>query len=201
MMRYIMPIILLAISVAAFLTFANPTYQSISAVKAKAASYDEALNNSKALEIERDKLTAKYNSISAENLDKLEKLLPENVDNIRLILEIEKLASPYGMTLKDVRYDTTTEKTSDTASSPAAPAPSAGPDSKKNFGTWNLEFSTTGTYDNFISFVKDLENNLRVVDISSVEFSSNEGGLSGVAQNTAQSYKYTFKIKTYWLKN
>lgn len=75
------------------------------------ASYNEALNNSKALEAERDKLTQKYNSFDPENLSKLQKLLPDNVDNIRLILEIEKIASPYGMVLKNVKYDATDKNT------------------------------------------------------------------------------------------
>jgi hypothetical protein len=51
-------------------------------------------------------LTQKYSTIDPVNLDKLTKLLPDNVDNIRLILEIEKIASPYGMILKDVKYET-----------------------------------------------------------------------------------------------
>ena len=56
-------------------------------------SYNEALNNSKALEDKRDTLTAKYNTIDPNDLIKLQKLLPDNVDNIRLILEIGQIAS------------------------------------------------------------------------------------------------------------
>ena len=107
MSRFVIPIILIGISVATFFTFTDPIYSEISALQEKKTSYDEALTNSKALENERDKLTQKFNSISGENLEKLEKLLPENVDNIRLILEIEQIAAPYGMALKDVRYNTT----------------------------------------------------------------------------------------------
>src|SRR3989338_4311487 len=104
MTRFILPIILVAITIGIFFTFTKSLYQNIQDLRAQQVSYNEALTNSKALENERDKLTQKYNSIGGENLDKLKKLLPENVDNIRLILEIEKVAMPYGMTLKDVRY-------------------------------------------------------------------------------------------------
>jgi Tfp pilus assembly protein PilO len=194
MFRFIMPIIILGIAIAVFFTFANPIYTEISTLKAQSASYDEALNNSKALETERDKLTQKYNEIAAENLDRLNKMLPENVDNIRLILEIEKLATPYGMVLKDVKYDTTEEETPKVnAVTPGNPAPSA----RKEYGTWELEFSTTGTYPNFLNFLRSLEKNLRIVDISSVEFSSPEGS----STNTVPAYNYKFKIRTYWLKN
>ncbi len=198
MFKFLLPTILIGIAVATFFLFINPTYKGVSELKTQIASYDEALTNSKALENERDKLTKKYNTIDPENLAKLEKLLPDNVDNIRLILEIEKIASPYGMVLKDVQYDSTVKK--ETSSSVVAGGGVAQSiEDNKNYGTWNLEFSTKGTYTNFLNFIKDLENNLRIVDIASIEFSSDAG--VGANPSSVNSYQYTFKIKTYWLKN
>lgn len=203
-MRFITPIILIAISVAVFFVFTGPLYQQVGELRAQASSYDEALNNSKALENERDKLTAKYNSINPENLMKLEKLLPENIDNIRLILEIEQIALPYGMVLRDVRYNTDENKLTTTSPTPGAVVSDAiiSSTSSKDYGSWDLEFSTTGSYSNFINFTKDLESNLRIVDISSITFSSGGevvGGAPGAGSSDA--YKYNFKLKTYWLKN
>ena len=189
----------------AFFVFISPTYNSIGTLRTQVESYNEALGNSKALENERDKLTAKYNAINPENLMRLEKLLPENIDNIRLILEIEQIALPYGMALRDVRYSTIEDK--------KAPGPAVNADmvqggggglpevSYKDYGSWDLEFSTFGTYNNFINFTKDLEKNLRIVDISSIEFSSGDVGVSSVPGAASESYKYNFKIKTYWLRN
>ena len=197
MFRYILPIILIGIAIAGFFTFTNPFYENVLIEREQVASYNEALDNSKALEAERDKLTQKYNSFDPENLSKLQKLLPDNVDNIRLILEIEKIASPYGMVLKDVKYDATSKDTpiSQTAGTTQAVKNSTG----KDYSVWNLEFSIQGTYNNFTNFVKDLENNLRIVDISSIQFCSNAG--TGISPSLSESYKYNFKIKPYWLKN
>ncbi|MES2023128.1 MAG: hypothetical protein V4439_00400 [Patescibacteria group bacterium] len=199
MLRFIFPTILIGVAIAGFFMFVSPYYSDIGAMKDKVSSYNEALNNSKALESERDKLTAKYNQISTENMDKLQKLIPDNVDNIRLILEIEKIASPYGMVLKDVKYDTL-DKTIAPAPTQAPVRPGALAPVNKDYGTWDLEFSTQGTYNNFINFIKDMESNLRIVDISSIQFSSDTGAGLGVAQSSG-SYKYSFKIKTYWLKH
>ncbi len=214
-----MPIILIGISIAVFFAFFNPIYNNIGKLRAQVASYDEALKNSKKLENERDKLTAKKNAIDAENLAKLKKLLPENIDNIRLILEIEKIASPYGMVLKDVKYNPTSKDKKDVGSESTGVAQGDGAvqSAPKDYGVWDLEFSTMGTYNNFLSFIRDLENNLRIVDISAIDFSSNTGtgtgtgtgasaGASGGSSSTSSSssagfYKYDFKIKTYWLKN
>jgi len=197
MFRFITPIILIGIAIAGFFMFTNPLYKNISEIRTQIVSYNEALDNSKALEAERDKLTQKYNSIDSENLAKLSKLLPDNVDNIRLILEIEKIASPYGMVLKDIKYDTITKK--DNTTGEVIQGGATVQSSRKDYGIWDLEFSTQGTYNNFVNFIKDLESNLRIIDISSIQFSSNTG--AGLDSSLSEVYKYGFKIKTYWLKN
>ena len=200
MFRFILPVILIGIAIAGFFAVTNPLYQDISLKRDQIASYNEALGNSKALESERDKLTQKYNEINPEDLSKLQKLLPDNVDNIRLILEIEKIASPYGMALKDVKYNTTDTAATPTNTQTVQTVVQANTgETKKDYGVWNLEFSTQRTYNNFLNLIKDLENNLRVVDISSIQFSSSL--TPGLNSSLPQAYKYDFKIKTYWLKN
>ena len=201
MLRFIAPIFLIGIAIAFFFVFTNPMYNEISALNANVASYNSALDNSKIFENQRDKLTAKYNAIDPNNLTKLQKLLPENVDNVRLILEIGQIALPYGMVLKDVKYNVTQANT--TATATTAPVVQGGlVTTSKDYGIFDLEFSTSGTYDNFINFTKDLESNLRIVDISSIVFSSNPVSVDNNPKtNSSEVYKYDFKIKTYWLKN
>jgi Tfp pilus assembly protein PilO len=198
MFKFLLPIILIGSSIAGFLVFTKPYYQEIVLQREQIASYNEALGNSKLLEAERDKLTQKYNAIDPENLSKLQKLLPDNVDNIRLILEIEKIALPYGMVLKDVKYNVADKKENNETSTTGI-AQGGGSAQQKKYGILDLEFSTQGTYNNFVSFIKDIESNLRIVDISSIQFSSNANIANN--KNLPEAYKYNFKIKTYWLKN
>ena len=203
MMKFIMPIILIGISVTLFFSYTNPIYSEISGLRAQVTSYNEALSNSQKLESERDKLTTIYNGIDPNNLAKLQKMLPDNVDNIRLILEIEKIAAPYGMVLSNVKYDATNTST------PASPAgtvqgggATATTGTSQDYGIFNLEFSTSGSYNNFISLTKDLESNLRMVDISSISFSSDSVVQSANSKTSSpDTYGYDFKIRTYWLKN
>jgi Tfp pilus assembly protein PilO len=200
MFRFLSPIILIGIAVAGFFLFSNPYYKEVNALKTQVDSYNEALDNSKSLEAERDKLTQKYNSIEKNNLIKLERMLPDSVDNIRLILEIEKLAIPYGMVLKDVKYDTKSKEEVDTTLAVKNTKNSTAIEDNKEYGSWDLEFSTQGSYFDFLNFVKDIEQNLRIVDITSIQFASKIGTGLATSQPT-NNYKYTFKIKTYWLKN
>lgn len=204
MLRYILPIILIGVGITGFFLYTNPIFSDISKIKNDIASYNEALDNAKSLENERDKLTKKYNAINLDDLSKLQKLLPDNVDNIRLILEIEKLALPYGMILKDVKYDSVITDKKNGASQEKDSEISSRPEKaeSKGYGEWTLSFSTEGTYPKFISFIKDLESNLRIVDISSISFSSDTGGGAVLGKvKPLDSYNYSFSIKTYWLKN
>lgn len=199
-----MLIILIGIAGSVFFLFTNPIYNDMSALKLDVASYNSALDNSKAFENERDKLTSKYNAINPDDLIKLKRLLPDNVDNIRLILEIEQIALPYGMVLKDVKYNASSMSAAEATAVKGTVVRGGPPDeTPKDYGIFDLEFSTSGTYDNFISFTQDLESNLRIVDISSIAFSSDVTGSvdNKLKTNSPEVYKYNFKIKTYWLKN
>ena len=211
MMRYITPIILIGIAIAFFFMYTNPMYDGISGLNAQIASYNDALSRSKELEGERDTLTAQYNNIDPDNFAKIQTLLPDNINNIRLILEIGQIAAPYGMTLSNVSYDsgddTTTGGTPSTTpvSAPVVQGSATTVPQDQDYGTFNLSFSTSGTYDNFINFTKDLESNLRIVDISSISFSSDTSvqtsSTNSSNANTPEVYNYDFKIKTYWLKS
>lgn len=186
---------MLAISVGAFVLYINPTYKDLNALRVQKAEYDEALNNSKILQTIRTTLSDKYKSFNPSDLARLEKLLPDNVDNIKLILEIQRIASTYGMTLQNVKFDTDTvakQSANQAGFVTSGAALAAAP--KKDFGTFDLEFSTSGSYGNFVNFLADLEKSLRIVDVKSITFTSSVAAGSDV-------YKYDFKITTYWFKS
>jgi Tfp pilus assembly protein PilO len=195
MSRLLLPIIIIGAAIGVFFMLTDPMYNDISSLQTQVSSYNDALTNSKALENERDKLTAKYNAMNPDNLAKIEKFLPGSVDNIRLILEIEQIAAPYGMTLKDVKYNT--PDTTPGAASGVNKTP------QKSYGAFDLEFSTTGAYGNFVNFTKDLENNLRIVDVTGITFNSSTApsSISQASPFSQEAYTYDIKIRTYWLKN
>ena len=192
-MKYLLPIILILASTGLFILYTNPNYLAVKDLRVEAASYDEALSNAKQLQAVRDTLVTKYNSISPDVLDRLSKFLPDNVDNIKLILEIDRIASQYGMQVKNIKYDVA-QKAADPAKSQFV-ATSKEP--VKDFGSFDLEFSVEGSFGNFVSFTDSIEKSLRIVDINSVSFSSSDTALPGAPKD---NYKYDFKIKTYWLK-
>ena len=177
-MKLIIPIILVIVSGVAFWMFINPRYAHVQELRAQAAQFDEALNRSKELIGIRDKLLSKYNTFDTDDLERLHKLLPDTVDNVRLILDIDGIAGKYGMTIRNV-----------TVKEAALPADTIGP-STESFGSIGLEFSTAASYENFVRFLTDLEESLRIVDVTDISFSADESDF----------YQYTVALKTYWLR-
>jgi Tfp pilus assembly protein PilO len=189
-MKYLFPVILILASVGLFFVYTNPSYVAVADLRAQQSSYNEALGNAKQLQAIRDTLVAKYNALPQDFLDRLTKLMPDNVDNIKLILEINKVAGQYGMQIKNIKYDVA--KPAPVAGQFVAQAPAT---PHKDYGEFNLEFSVEGPYGSFVQFTQSLEQSLRIVDVQSVSFSS-----SDASPGSKGTYKYDFKIKTYWLK-
>lgn len=172
-----------------FVVYTKPLYNTVQKSREELAAYETSLASAKKLRIAKDELTNRYNSVSAEDRERLRKLMPDNVDNIRLIIDIQKIASKYGMLPKDIKFDAKGKEATPTGGVNTQFNQGAG----KEYGTFEMDFSVTGTYANFLAFSRDLEKSLRLVDIVSVGFSSTE--------QPGSVYKYTYKIRTYWLKN
>ncbi len=193
-MKIISSISFLIISIALFFFFINPTFSEVKQLRADVDTYNMALDNSTDLQKTRDSLVDIYKNIKAEDKDRLNHLLPSSIDNIELILEIEKIANLHGMPIGDVKFDTKSLDTSSTGKTISTT------DANNNlpYGIFPMDFTIEGRYDTFILFLKDLEHNLRLVDIKSVSFSVPTQSLSGTTDPTI--FNYSLKVKTYWLK-
>lgn len=190
-MNFIVPIILLISSVAIFFGYVDPNYRGgvnqsggpyteadIVFLKSEVAKYKAIIDSSSEIVSNRDELIAKKNTISEADKTRLEKLLPSNIDNIRLIMEISNIAEKRGLVAKNISVGDS-NKTSDTI----------GP-SNSSYGTLSLRFTVNSSYNNFLNLLSDLENNLRLLDITDISFSANDSGF----------YDYNVTLNTYWLK-
>lgn len=187
-MRYFFLLILIAASIGIFTVFIHPRFATISALRTQLAEYQTELKTAQELQSQREQLIATYNSIQKVDLDNIRTLLPDSVDNIRLIIQLDALAQKNGLsTVRSVSYDAGSTVKSTTA------APN--PEDAHPYGTFKISFETTGQYKNFLAFIADVEANLRLVDITGVTFQPTTDK-NGVV--TSMTYKVN--ITTYWLK-
>ncbi len=182
-MRNLTSIIFVIAALALFGLFINPRYAGIRELRAEAQTFDNALERSKELIGIRDALLSKYNAFPSENIARLNTMLPNSIDTVRLIIDINTLATKYGMSLGSINIGVPDEAEGNTNA--------LGP-SGKEFGVLSLSFNVSTSYDRFRAFLADLEQSLRLIDVTSVDFTV-------PAQGTAAT-TYSVTVTTYWLK-
>ncbi len=195
-MRYIFLLLIIAASIGIFVTIIVPRYGIIQADRTDVATYQANLVKANQLQQSRNALIAQYNNIPKADLDNIKTLLPDSVDNIRLIIQLDSLATKNGLSsLRNVDYNPSQATGTTTGASPRTTDTKA---DQRPYGEFIIAFQTTGQYSNLLSFISDLEQNLRLVDVTNVQFTpivSTNG-----SQTAASGITYKVTLKTYWLK-
>ena len=201
-MRYFFLLLLIVASIGIFVAFIVPRYQVLQTTRAQVAIDSANVTTATQLQKSRDSLIAQYNTIQKSDLDNLKTLLPDNVDNIRLIIQINSLATKNGLSsLRSVDYnaaDVASAENTGHSGAAAAPATATSASGNLPYGEFVMSFQTSGPYSNFLAFMADLEKNLRIVDVTDILFTPAIDS-TGV-QNPAVGITYKVTLKTYWLK-
>ena len=174
---------------AVFFMYTQPTYDKAKVFKEEISQYNQALDKAAELQQLKQTLLSRYNAFNPESLTRLQKLLPDHVDNVRLVLDLDSLASRHGMALQNVVISNPGSQTGDSVLGAIGAA-------RQNFDSLTLKFSTRATYDAFVTFLQDLESSLRIVDLVALTLVP-ESGTSGSNELT---YRFDVTIRTYWFK-
>jgi len=182
-MKNIFSIVVIIISVATFVLVVQPQYNEIKEMQSKETELEDVLDNARRLQSLRDSLLDKRKAISNSDIRRLEKLIPESADNVKLILEFEQIADRHNLQLQAASA-VKEEEGQQTQSFDIE---------TNDYGTITLDFTINGDYTDFVAFLKDIEKNLRITDIRSLTISPPGG-------NEAD-YGFDISIDTYWLRD
>lgn len=189
MNRNITPLILIVLALGLFFTFTNGRITELKSIQAVNNNYLQAINNSVDLIKNRDNVLKSYNSLSDEDKSRLDKMLPNNVDNVRLIIDVTNIGARHGIPLKNIT--TSAPDGSQGASGSGATTPATSQASANQVsGVVTVSFSFSASYQNFLAFLGDIQSSLRVLDISHLTVSANDSG----------TYDFSIALQTYWLK-
>lgn len=177
-------IILILVSIGIFYTFTSGQYKEVKRLSEQASRYEGVLESASSIATLRDSLLTNYSSIPRTEIERLEKVLPANVDTMQMALNLDGIAARYGISVKSIKT------TTDTAVTDPTILPEYDTSTYKKAV---VSFSFIATYQNFKLFLKDIEKSLRLMDINSVSFQSSTAGESGL-------YEYQVTADTYWLK-
>ncbi|MDQ2933313.1 MAG: hypothetical protein M3Q80_02940 [bacterium] len=193
MNRNITALILIVLAIGIFMTFTRTKLTELQGMRKVNAKYAVALANAKTLLKARDEANKKWNAIEPQDRERLEKIIPDTIDNIRLIIDLNAIARQNGnLSLRNIKAVAT-----DNADKQVAPPKTTNAAATKNSGITTpkldvvtVSFSLNAPYEQFILFMEDLEKSLRILDVTHLTVA--------VAQNG--TYDFGVELKTYWLR-
>lgn len=179
-MRFFLSIIMIIGAIGITIFFIAPRTSGISELRAQEQEFNTALDNARRLDETREDLLNRFNSFNAQDLADLKKMLPGNIDNVKLIIELDALAGQYGLPLQNISVeDNTADDVQIIEQGTSA------------VGKIQLKFSIRGAYAQFVDFLDSLEHGLRIIDVRGLTFQATE---------QSDIYQYNLLIETYWLK-
>lgn len=213
MLRIIIPIILIASAGGIFYFLTDPIINApraldpatqavtggIKALRTEKADLEKAIADIQSLKGRAQELEATYQTIGNDNIERLDVFLPDSVDDLQLIVDVNTIAEKSGMQVKDVKVSTDADKNS-RASATRVVATSSPLTAKPTVSTMNLSFAVTGTYSQLRAFLTDLTRSLRVLDISRLSFTTQTPSATSSTSVVGGQYQYQVELSTYWLK-
>ncbi|OHA89258.1 MAG: hypothetical protein A3C70_00215 [Candidatus Zambryskibacteria bacterium RIFCSPHIGHO2_02_FULL_43_14] len=180
-MRNNTAIVLLLLSVGLFYTFTNTQYQDVKKLYTLTGEYQNVLQNIIAIAELREALLLDYGTIPKIEIDRISKVLPDNIDTVRLAFDLDGMAARYGVSIKSVQVTVGTNEDADNVILQG---------SGEVYEKATISFSFVSDYENFMRLLADIEISLRMMNVKSISFRASESGL----------YDYQISAETYWLK-
>ncbi len=183
----ILPIFALMLALAGFLLYVSPAWSGpIQEAKSTIANNKRILAAAEEFEKRKNDLAAARNEIDPENLKRLEILLPDSVNNVGLILDLNALAARSGISLSNIDI----QSTSDQSGGAGAYDASLGAARPDPVSSVDLSVTAVGTYPALQAFLSGIEKSARLLDVNDLTVRGSETGV----------YTYQMVVRLYWLR-
>lgn len=154
-MRSVIPFFIIGICIGMYFVYISPTISDIKVKNIKKSEYENVISKVQEIKKMRETLSTRYNNITPENMDMLNKIIPEKFDSVVFAHNLNSMSSKYGMLIRDVKVNYSAPR-GDVAEAQIA---------EKNYKTISAKVRLSGKYDQFLSFLKDLESSLGLMDV------------------------------------
>lgn len=189
----VLPALALILSVGIFFAYIKPTWSGpVKEIKNAIEKDEQALIAADEYKKKQNVLASARNAIDQDNLNRLSVFLPDSVDNVGLILNINALAARSGLSLANI--DVVTENIQGAGNkSSASSEPSSGAlqVARANpVGSVDMSLSAIGTYSALQAFISGIEKSARILDVRDITVKGSDTGV----------YNYQMTIRLYWLR-
>jgi Tfp pilus assembly protein PilO len=183
-MRTLTPFLSLIIAVLLYIFFTQPHYAGLTAVKEEASEYETAV---KTYHEFNQLLEQKLNMIKGRSTlesERLDRLVPTKLDNARLIVDLEHMATSQGLLFGNIKS---------VGSAGEIKLAEKAALTNAELSTLDISFNVIGSYEQFKAFLNDLDNSLTIFEITKLQFDAIDD-----AQNKSLQ-QFSVTVRTYAL--
>jgi hypothetical protein len=173
MFKTLTPLLSIVTAVVVFFFFTKPMYEKVRVLQDDKAQYERAVQTAADSNRLLQELLQKRNSFSAQELERLEKLVPDSIDRVRLLVDLEAMSRNHRMLFGNVLVEESSVEGEDLVSVEGGGEVTY----EEDFVSSDVSFGLIGTYENFRAFLKDLERSLVLAEVVGLEFSALDGDL------------------------
>ena len=184
MFRALTPIFALIIAIGLGMTYIKTEFERIGAVQNQEKEYVDAIERASELKQVLAEKVAERNSYNAIDLERLNVMLPEEVKEVSVVLDLDAIARTSRMSLSNIQVSKGAGSTQQ-----AAEGQSPAPGSESSIASRDISFTVLGTYNDFRTFVASLEKSLVFFDIVNLSFKETTGDLTAF-DVTLRTYAY-----------
>lgn len=188
MFRIVRPIAAIIIALLVLFFFVRPMYADLNAVQEDVSEYHEVLSDAEEFNQRLNNLYTTQNSFSALERERLDLLVPEKIDEIRALVDLEALANREGLLFRDI--DAALEEGEESRASSErrnVNVPVAKDDFDGRLESRDVTFTVSGTYRQFRAFIRQIEQSLILMEVVKIDFKSS-------AETTQWDYNVTVRI-------
>src|SRR4051812_21461687 len=102
-MKFAVPLLMISAATGLLFIFVKPQYAEVNVLRAQSAEYDHAIERAKDTVAKKDQLLAKFNSYNPEDIARLKKFLPDTVDPIQLIIDMNAIVVANQSKMEDIK--------------------------------------------------------------------------------------------------
>ncbi len=185
-MKSILSITVIAICVGMYFMYIKPLTVEIKMKTAEKAEFTKVLSKVKEIKEKREAVLAEYNSISPDEIERLNKIIPEKIDAISMLNNLSVVGERYGVVIKDFKLSENDPNNQDVT----------GASHIGSHKTTGVTMHLSGNYDQFLNFLEDVEYSLSLIDVVSLNI------IPGPLSKTGQAgvMEFALEANTYSLR-
>jgi len=197
MTKVLAPILFFMIAIGIFFSYLKPAYSELQVSKARVESLEQVNQQIEELLSDYTTLREKKSAISAKETENLLKILPDSIDAVHLILDLDSLATKHNLIIRSFKVPEIESEITSLTKKTNSRDQKTTTEEDDLLKSAVLTIECTGTYESFKLFLNDIEKSLSLMDIVKLNISVPELLESSKPE---KEITYTLDLQIYWLK-